>query len=78
MDNRKNREVEWSEPVCQLAGGVMLLGLILPQVGVIALCLLGVAVIGLIGSCAYWFISQAQSTEERSRTGNPQARWSSR
>jgi hypothetical protein len=64
MDKRTNREVDWSEPVCQLAGCAMLLGLILPHSGVIALCLLGLVVVGLISSCAYLFASQAQSTEE--------------
>ena len=65
MDKRTNREVDWSEPVCQLAGCAMLLGLILAQGGVIALCLLGLAVIGLISSCAYLFAFQSQSREER-------------
>jgi len=61
MARRRKRDDGWIGLVAQLAGVVILLSLISPQVrqtisavGFIAVCLLAVAVVGLIGFGATW------------------------
>lgn len=60
-----------AQGVAQLVGGVLLLGLISPQVrqmiaglGFIAICLLGVMVVGLAGFGAYRFATRSQRAAE--------------
>jgi len=67
MARRRKRDDDWIGPVAQLAGGVMLLSLISPQVrqtlsvaGFIAICLLALAVVGLIGFGIYRYATRAQ------------------
>src|SRR6266550_2988863 len=60
MARRRKRDDDWVWLVCQLAGLVVLLSLISPQVrqgiaavGFLALCLVGVALVALIGFVVY-------------------------
>lgn len=72
MARRKGiRELDIAQGVAQLVGGVLLLGLISPQVrqmiaglGFIAICLLGVMVVGLVGFGAYRFATRSQRAAE--------------
>lgn len=72
MARRKGiRELDMAQGVAQLVGGVLLLGLISPQVrqmiaglGFIAICLLGVMVVGLAGFGAYRFATRSQRAAE--------------
>lgn len=67
---RRNREVDIALGVAQLFGVVLLLGLISPQgrqifssVGFIAICILGMVVVGLIAFGAYRFATRSQRGE---------------
>ena len=72
MARRKGiRELDIAQGVAQLVGGVLLLGLISPQarqiiagLGFIAICFLGVMVVGLVGFGAYRFATQSQRAAE--------------
>ncbi len=64
---RRRNDDDWIGPVAQLVGLVVLLSLISPQVrqtisaiGVIAICFLGLVVIGFIGFGIYRFASRSQ------------------
>jgi len=64
---RRRKEDDWVGPVAQLVGLVFLLSLISPQVrqtisaiGFVAICLLGLAVLGLIGFGIYRFATRSQ------------------
>jgi hypothetical protein len=67
MARRRNRDDDWVGLVAQLAGVLILLSLISPQVrqtilavGFIGVCVFGVAVIGLIGFAVYRFSTRSQ------------------
>jgi hypothetical protein len=69
MARRRKRDDDWIGLVAQLAGMVILLSLISPQVrqtistvGFIAICLLGLAVVGLIGFGVYRWTTRSQRT----------------
>ena len=64
---RRRKDDDWVGPVAQLVGLVFLLSLISPQVrqiisaiGFVAICLLGLAVIGLIGFVVCRFATRSQ------------------
>jgi hypothetical protein len=67
MARRRKRDDDWIGLVVRLTGVVMLLSLISPQVrqaifavGFIAICLLAVAVVGLIGFGVYWLATRSK------------------
>lgn len=63
----RRKDDDWIGPVAQLAGLVFLLSLISPQVrqtisaiGFVAICLMGLALMGLIGLGVYRFATRSQ------------------
>jgi HJR/Mrr/RecB family endonuclease len=66
---RRRKDDDWIALVAQLGGLVVLLSLISPQArqaisafGVLAFCLLGLIVVGLIGFCVYRLVTRSQRT----------------
>src|ERR1041385_1398793 len=70
MARRRKRDDDWIGPLAQLVGLLVLLSLISPQVrqtilavGFLGICLLGVAVLCLIGFGIYRFATRSQGSE---------------
>ena len=72
---RRRKDDDWIGPVAQLVGLVVLLSLVSPQVrqtisaiGVIAICFVGLVVIGLIGFGVYRVATRSQRVVPSSAT----------
>src|SRR5690242_16822746 len=70
MARRRKRDDDWIGLLAQLAGLVVLLSLISPQVrqtmvaiGFVGICVLGLTVVGLIGFGAYRLATRSHRTE---------------